>query len=46
MFIDKNSITINNVNMGQYLLSVKYSYNKLWGNDTGRNLARANDTVL
>lgn len=39
MFIDKNSIKINNVSMGQYLLSAKYEYNKLWGSDTGRNLA-------
>lgn len=39
MFIDRNSIVINNVSMGQYLLSAKFSYPKLWGNDTGRNLA-------
>ena len=39
MFINKDSITINNISMGQYLLSAKYEYNKLWGSDTGRNLA-------
>lgn len=39
MFIDKNSIVINSVNMGQYLVSVDYGYHKLWGKDTGRNLA-------
>jgi hypothetical protein len=39
MFIDKNSIIINNVNMGQYLVEAKYSFNKLWSNDSGRNLA-------
>lgn len=39
MFIDKDSIIINNVSMGQYLLSAKYDFNKLWGSDTGRNLA-------
>lgn len=38
MFINANSIIINNVSMGQYLLSAKYEYNKLWGSDTGRNL--------
>ena len=38
MFINANSITINGVSMGQYLLSAKYEYNKLWGSDTGRNL--------
>ena len=25
--------------MGQYLVQAQYSYNKLWGDDTGRNLA-------
>ena len=25
--------------MGQYLVEAKYSYNKLWSNDSGRNLA-------
>ena len=39
MFIDKNSITINSVSMGQYLVEAKYNYNKLWASDTGRNLA-------
>lgn len=38
MFINENSIRINGVSMGQYLLSAKYEYNKLWGSDTGRNL--------
>lgn len=39
MFIDKDSIVINGVNMGQYLVEAKFAYNKLWGNDSGRNLA-------
>ena len=39
MFINANSITINGVSMGQYLVEVKYGYNKLWADDTGRNLA-------
>jgi len=38
MFINRNSIIINNISMGQYLLSAKYEFNKLWGTDTGRNL--------
>ncbi len=38
MFINQDSIRINNISMGQYLLSAKYEYNKLWGSDTGRNL--------
>lgn len=39
MFIDKNSIIINNISMGQYLVEAKYGYNKLWSSDSGRNLA-------
>lgn len=44
MFVDKNSIQIKKsggsyVNMGQYITEAKYSYNKLWANDSGRNLA-------
>lgn len=37
MYIDVNSFKINNINMGQYLKSVKYGYYKTWGKDTGRN---------
>ena len=39
MFLDKNSIIINGVSMGQYITEAKYSYNKLWSSDSGRNLA-------
>ena len=39
MFIDKDSIIVEGVSLGQYLTSVEYQYNKLWGDDTGRNLA-------
>lgn len=39
MFVNKDSIVINNVNMGQYLLQADYEYNKLWSSDSGRNLA-------
>lgn len=38
MFLNKDSIILNNISMGQYILSAKYEYNKLWGSDTGRNL--------
>lgn len=37
MYLDKNSFLINNVNFGQYLMSVKFGYHKIWGKDTGRN---------
>lgn len=46
VFIDVNSITINNVSMGQYLTQAKYGYHKLWGKDTGRNLAGNNSGTL
>jgi len=39
MFIDKDSIVINGISMGQYLVDAKYGYNKLWSSDSGRNLA-------
>lgn len=39
MFLDKNSIMINGVSMGQYIVEAKYQYNKLWASDSGRNLA-------
>ena len=39
MFINKDSIIIDDVNMGQYITEAKYSYNKLWASDSGRNLS-------
>ena len=39
MFTDRNSITINGINMGQYLVEAKFGFNKLWSQDSGRNLA-------
>lgn len=43
MFIDKNSIVIyandNSINIGEYLVEAKFGYHKLWGQDSGRNLA-------
>lgn len=46
MFISKDSIIINNVNMGQYLVEAKYGYNKLWSSDSGRNLAGTQSGTL
>ena len=46
MFIDKNSIIINGVNMGQYIVEAKYGYNKLWSSDSGRNLAGTQSGTL
>ena len=46
MFIDKNSIIINGINMGQYIVEAKYGYNKLWSSDSGRNLAGTQSGTL
>ena len=46
MFIDTNSIIINGVSMGQYLVEAKYGYNKLWSQDSGRNLAGTQSGTL
>lgn len=46
MFIDRNSIVINGVNMGQYLVEAKYGFNKLWSSDSGRNLAGTQSGTL
>lgn len=39
MFVDKDSITINGISMGKYLVQAEFQYNKLWASDSGRNLA-------
>lgn len=39
MFIDKNSLIINGISMGQYIVEAKFNYPKLWASDSGRNLA-------
>ena len=46
MFIDRNSIIINGINMGQYIVQAQYSYNKLWSSDSGRNLAGVQSGTL
>lgn len=39
MFVDKNSIIIDGVNMGQYITEAKYGFNKLWSSDSGRSIS-------
>ena len=46
MFIDKESIIINEISFGQYLTEAKYEYNKLWSQDSGRNLAGTQSGTL
>ena len=46
MFIDKNRLIVNNINLGNYIVEAKYGYNKLWSNDSGRNLAGTQSGTL
>lgn len=46
MFIDKNSLKVNGISLGPYITNVEYQYNKLWGNDSGRNLAGTQSGTL
>lgn len=39
MYVDKDSVIIDGLSIGQYLVEAEVQYNKLWGDDTGRNLA-------
>lgn len=39
MFIDENSVKIDDVPMGQYLKTCKFGYHKIWSSDSGRNMA-------
>ena len=46
MFIDKNSLIVNGINLGKYIVQATYSYNKLWSSDSGRNLAGTQSGTL
>lgn len=46
MLIDKDSIIINGVSMGQYLVEAKYGFNKLFSSDSGRSLSGAMSGTL
>ena len=46
MFINKDSIIINGISIGQYIVEAKYGYNKLWASDSGRNLAGVQSGTL
>ena len=39
MFIDKNSITVNGISLGQYLTKAKYGFFDVWSDDTGYTLS-------
>lgn len=46
MYLDKNSLIIDGINMGKYITEVEFGYNKLWANDSGRNLAGVQSGTL
>lgn len=46
MFVNKDSIKVNGISMGQYLVQADYEYNKLWSSDSGRNLAGTQSGTL
>lgn len=38
MLINSDSLIINGIKMAFYVTEVEFGYNKLWGEDTGKNL--------
>lgn len=44
--VDKDSIKIDGVSMGNYLTGVVVGYYKLWSSDSGRNMAGTNTGTL
>ena len=46
MFIDKDSLIVNGLSLGSFILEAKYGYNKLWSSDSGRNLAGTQSGTL
>ena len=39
MFLNKDSVYMDNISMGQYLTQAKFGYHKLWSSDSGRTLS-------
>ena len=46
MYINKDSLIIDGVNFGEYITEAQYGYNKLWAEDSGRNLAGTQSGTL
>lgn len=46
MYIDKDSLIVNELNLGSFILEAKFGYHKLWSEDTGRNLAGTQSGTL
>lgn len=39
MFLNKDSLHMDNISMGKYLTQAKFGYHKLWSKDSGRALS-------
>lgn len=39
MFLDKDSLYMDNISMGKYITQAKFGYHKLWSSDSGRALS-------
>ena len=46
MYLDKNSVIIEGVAIAEYVTEAHFEYNKLWSNDSGRNLAGTQSGTL
>lgn len=46
MFIDKDSLVVDGIKLGEYVTEVKYGFNKIWAEDSGRNLAGTQSGTL
>ena len=46
MYIDKDSLIVDELNMGSFILEAIYGYHKLWSEDSGRNLAGTQSGTL
>jgi hypothetical protein len=46
MYVNKDSLIIDGINMAEYVTEVEYGYNKLWAKDSGRNLAGSQSGTL
>jgi len=46
MFIDKDSLIVDGLNLGSFILEAKFGYHKLWSEDSGRNLAGTQSGTL
>lgn len=41
MMLNKDNFTINNIKVGEYVSQIKFGYHKMWGSDSGRNMAQS-----